>query len=187
MKAVEPFPGSTLLTPGAGGQVLVGTQALTLSILLPSLNKAREAANRVKCASNLRQIGIGILLYANENKGKYPPDLGTLVSGGELTPEVFICPTSGTMPPPRPGNPADRANWEKQVATWVNDNSDYVYLGKGLNSTAGADTVVVHEKPGSHNNYGMNILFGDGHVEWMITPEAMRAIEKSKQPKAGGI
>ncbi len=51
---------------------VIGIIALLISILLPSLNRARETANRVKCASNLRQIGQAILLYANENKGNYP-------------------------------------------------------------------------------------------------------------------
>src|SRR5687768_5643485 len=52
--------------------VVIGIIALLISILLPSLNRARETANRVKCASNLRQIGQALLLYANENKGNYP-------------------------------------------------------------------------------------------------------------------
>jgi prepilin-type N-terminal cleavage/methylation domain-containing protein/prepilin-type processing-associated H-X9-DG protein len=52
--------------------VVIGIIALLISILLPSLNRARETANRVKCASNLRQVGQAILLYANENKGAYP-------------------------------------------------------------------------------------------------------------------
>jgi prepilin-type processing-associated H-X9-DG protein len=36
------------------------------------LMRARETSSRVKCASNLRQIGQAMLLYANENKGAYP-------------------------------------------------------------------------------------------------------------------
>jgi len=52
--------------------VVIGIIALLISILLPSLNRAREQANRIKCASNLKQIGYGILLYANENNGNYP-------------------------------------------------------------------------------------------------------------------
>src|SRR4051794_15696278 len=52
--------------------VVIGIIALLISILLPSLNRARETANRVKCASNLRQIGQAILIYSNENKGQYP-------------------------------------------------------------------------------------------------------------------
>src|SRR5688572_32600044 len=52
--------------------VVIGIIALLISILLPLLNRAREQANRVKCASNLRQIGQGIQMYANENKGNFP-------------------------------------------------------------------------------------------------------------------
>jgi prepilin-type N-terminal cleavage/methylation domain-containing protein len=52
--------------------VVIGIIALLISILLPSLSKAREAANKVKCGSNLKQIGQGLLLYANENNGNYP-------------------------------------------------------------------------------------------------------------------
>ena len=52
--------------------VVIGIIALLISILLPSLNRARETANRVKCGSNMRQIGQAILLYSNENKGNYP-------------------------------------------------------------------------------------------------------------------
>jgi prepilin-type N-terminal cleavage/methylation domain-containing protein len=52
--------------------VVIGIIALLISILLPSLNRARESANKVKCGSNMRQIGQAMLLYANENRGLFP-------------------------------------------------------------------------------------------------------------------
>ncbi len=52
--------------------VVIGIIALLISILLPSLNSARESARQVKCASNLRSIGQGIAIYVGENKGFLP-------------------------------------------------------------------------------------------------------------------
>ena len=52
--------------------VVIGIIALLISILLPSLNRAREAAKTIKCASNLRQIGVGLQLYANDWKNSFP-------------------------------------------------------------------------------------------------------------------
>jgi len=81
--------------------VVIGIIALLISILLPSLNRARETANRVKCASNLRQIGQAMLLYSNENKGNYPRTIY----------EVGTTPTWGTvatsLDPFDPADPVD--------------------------------------------------------------------------------
>jgi prepilin-type processing-associated H-X9-DG protein len=52
--------------------VVIGIIALLISILLPALSAAKERASRVRCGSNLRQIGTGLMLYANDNKGMYP-------------------------------------------------------------------------------------------------------------------
>lgn len=52
--------------------VVIGIIALLISILLPSLAKAREAAVRIQCMSNLRQIGLAVRQYANDNKDYYP-------------------------------------------------------------------------------------------------------------------
>jgi prepilin-type processing-associated H-X9-DG protein len=59
--------------------VVIGIIALLISILLPALSKARKSALTIKCASALRQIGMGFQLYGNEQKGwwpvaKYTPD-----------------------------------------------------------------------------------------------------------------
>ena len=67
--------------------VVIGIIALLISILLPSLNKVRQQAKQVKCASNLRQIGMACQLYANYNKGFFPGSLGS--NTNEVTMQNF--------------------------------------------------------------------------------------------------
>lgn len=75
--------------------VVIGIIALLISILLPALNKAHDAANAVKCSSNLHAIGQGIAIYITENSGVIPASnwyYGLQNVGGVQTPTT---PTAG--------------------------------------------------------------------------------------------
>jgi len=52
--------------------VVIGIIAILIGLLVPMIEKGREQAVVVKCATNLRQIGQAITLYANDNHGAYP-------------------------------------------------------------------------------------------------------------------
>lgn len=49
-----------------------GIIALLVGTLMPVLGRARESANRASCMSNMRQLALGFLNYAQDNKGRLP-------------------------------------------------------------------------------------------------------------------
>jgi len=53
--------------------IVIAIIAVLLTILAPALQKAREKAKMVSCASNQRQLVYGLNLYASENQNKLPP------------------------------------------------------------------------------------------------------------------
>ncbi len=62
--------------------VVIGIIALLISILLPALAKSREAANRIKCAANLRTLGQVCTMFATDHRGLFPAAWGYGQDGG---------------------------------------------------------------------------------------------------------
>ena len=95
--------------------VVIAIIALLAALLLPALARAKEHARRIKCVSNLKQVALGIKLFAQERDGFYPwhmdpseggtygPNAGIawrnfLAASNDLdTPKILVCPSdSGT-------------------------------------------------------------------------------------------
>ncbi len=154
--------------------IIVGGGML-ISVLLPSLCRSRETANRVKCASNLRQLGQAIALYAQDNGGQFPPSLADLLahqlaSQGDLSPDVMLCPSSNDERSSATNTSeiiADLRAAETNASGHKHCLS-YVYVGQSLNAKTATDTAVVAYEPmENHDGDGTNVLFGDGHVEFV--------------------
>ena len=54
--------------------------ALLIGLLLPGLARAKEEARKTQCRSNLRQLGLAMMMYANDNGG-WSPEVGGVLSG----------------------------------------------------------------------------------------------------------
>ncbi len=70
--------------------VVIGIIALLISILLPALNKARGAANEVKCLANLRTLGQAVVMYSVANKGVVLPTVIWKNGGVDYWPSLLI-------------------------------------------------------------------------------------------------
>ena len=109
--------------------------------LLPALHSSRQKARILHCSSNLKQIGIGIVMFEQDNPGKMPSDLQTLISKDYLTDSnTCKCPTS---------------------------SQKYIYLGNGVSEDCDGDIPVAMDAPGNHKKT-VNILLKSGAVQTYI-------------------
>src|ERR1700743_2965925 len=52
--------------------VVIAIIAILAALLLPALASAKQKAIRIQCASNLKQWGLAIIMYANDNQESFP-------------------------------------------------------------------------------------------------------------------
>lgn len=165
-----PFPGATMMA-GPGGLQAVAVGGLTVGILLPSLGRARAVADRTVSAANLSGIYKSMYMWSVTHDGAFPPDLGTLAKEGAITPKMVINPRVHKVEPPKGLSP-------DQLAAWVNDHSDYVYITPNKGANERADHVMIYEKIQPGVKEGINLCFGDGHVAFTPMVEARRLLKE---------
>ena len=96
--------------------VVIGIIALLISILLPSLNRARASARFIVCQSNLRQVGTGMVQYLVDNKNRI----------------VFRSDTGWFDPPMTTGNNG-KADWVGVLSKYTGDGDTEVGTQGGNN------------------------------------------------------
>ena len=148
--------------------LVIAAVSLIGLVVLPSPNGGRgDSSPRVKCASNLRQIGQAILLYGNDHQGQYPDSFATILLNEDITSDIFVCPDSNDTAAVGPTTQAAAANLSTP------EHCSYVYIGSNFNTaTVPSNAVVAYEPLSNHANTGMNVLFGDGRVEFVNSAAA---------------
>jgi prepilin-type N-terminal cleavage/methylation domain-containing protein/prepilin-type processing-associated H-X9-DG protein len=87
--------------------VCIALIVIIISILLPTRTRCGEGSGRVKCASNLRQIGQAILLYSNDNRGAYPRTRASSLADGAPDPIPVWATGAAATQPFAPDGPAE--------------------------------------------------------------------------------
>ncbi len=123
---------------------------LSCSILIPAFSRAREQANRVKCAANMKQIGAALLAYENANQNAFPPSLDVLAQAEGLSPQTLSCPSAPS-----------------------GESENYVLIAPGR---LYGNPVMLYE-PMSNHHEGINVLYSDGRVEFLPNPAAQQFVD----------
>src|SRR6267154_2385524 len=78
--------------------VVIAIIAILASMLLPTLARAKESANRIKCANNLKELETALKIYVDDNQGFCPPRTSasrwpSLMQENYVNLNLLICPT----------------------------------------------------------------------------------------------
>src|SRR5436853_851741 len=107
--------------------VVIAIIGILASMLLPALARAKEAANRIKCVNNLKQLELALKVYIDDNNGLYPPRTNsyrwpTLLYEDYRTTNLLMCPTDVLRGPPltdfSSASIPDRANRSYLINGW---------------------------------------------------------------------
>ncbi len=153
------FESESLLLPS--GSVSAPTLGIMSAMLLPALAAVKESANRKRCTANLKQIGLGLVLYQQKHDEFLPPFgpkfLDTIYEEGILLdPQVYVCP-SGADPLTERGGPLSTS-----YESWSGGK-----LTSGLIARFGSRTPLAWDRSVDNHSDVRNVLFADGHVEEM--------------------
>lgn len=133
-------------------------------------------AYQVKCASNMRQIGMAISMYANVH-GQRPSSLQELLhimAVEDTGTEVLTCPATEAIKAPGPTS----REWIAQVADRPDDHLSYIFVPGGVRIAPGDGLVILYEPLSNHDQDGINVLYEDGHTEFLPSKLALDAMNR---------
>ena len=79
--------------------ILIPVLAMLLAIMMPALSKVKHVAQRVVCETNLKGLGIAMIVYANDYDEMLPTEnwCDLLIEEADVSPKSFICPESDAI------------------------------------------------------------------------------------------
>jgi prepilin-type N-terminal cleavage/methylation domain-containing protein len=112
--------------------VVIAIIAILASMLLPALSRAKEAANRIKCANHLRQIEIALKMYTDDNAGYYPPRTNayrwpTLMVEYYHNTNMLVCPTDLMRGTPQTATSSPSAPDRAPRSYFINGWNDFFF------------------------------------------------------------
>jgi prepilin-type processing-associated H-X9-DG protein len=133
------------------------------------------------CAGHEHEIALAILRYQEAHNGRYPASLAELLTQGNTEPGTLVCPASNDDLPVLPEPPADGSGYDANAvaaALAVPGHLSYVYCGHAdwVPGLVPQDAVVLYEPLTNHGGDGANVLYADGHSDWIEMPRAARLI-----------
>ena len=159
--------------------VVIAIIAILASMLLPALARAKEAANRIRCTNNLKQLSLSIKMYGDDNDGLYPPRTNgsprwpAILVEYYKTTNLLLCATDLTRGmPATETDPAiaqaliDRANRSYMINGWNDVFSDTLTTARSMKENLvlyPSETVVFGEKKNPSPHYYMDLNEGVGN------------------------
>jgi len=136
------------------------------------VRRSMELGKRMSCAGNMLQINMALMQYSQKNDGSYPAQLDDLVRDHFITPDVLSCPAKNQFSP--------LLNASVLPATQQSNEDDHYIYVPDVTSSSTADTVVLYESLSNHDDQGMNVLYHNGHVEFLEKSTAERVLAELK-------
>ena len=145
--------------------VVIAIIALLASLLLPAFSKAQEKSQQAACLSNLRQIHMGVEIWA-QNHYETLPSANTMWKDIGLKKKIFICPTKG---PSQPNGYVYSSFIADQPLAKIKETCDEILAADGGNEK---NILTMPDDLDFRHNDRYNAVFCDGHVEGLssLTP-----------------